>query len=256
MTSDQAEPKSGRKILRIVDEFRDHESMGVTQVADRLDIAKSTAHYHLKTLCEEGYLVRDGSEYRLSLRFLRLGVLTRDRVRIYETGKGEVEDLAAQTDELAILAVEESGYGVYLHKSAGENAVDIDAPIGRFATLHNRAYGKTILAHLEEDRVEAILDQHGLPRTSPNTITDRGELFDEIEAIRSQGYAINEEESIEGIHGVAVPILDKDGSVLGAVSLAGPSKRLELEKLRGEYADLLSRTRNVIELNVQHENFP
>lgn len=255
MGPERSAGKTGRKILGIIDELRAAEALGVTGLADRLDIAKSTAHYHLNTLCEEGYVVQDGSEYRLSLRFLRIGELTRSRVPIYETASQEVEKLAAQTGELAIVAVEEQGMGVYLHKATGENAIDIDAPIGRFAHLHNRAYGKAILAYLDESRVEEILDEHGLPATSSQTITDRHELLDELETIRSQGFATNLEESIEGIHGVAVPVLDNDGSVFGGISLAGPSQRLEVEKMVEEYASLLLRARNVIELNVQHREF-
>lgn len=255
MGANSTEQKTGQKILGIVDELREHEALGVTELADEMGIAKSTAHYHLDTLSNEGFVVKDGPKYRLSLQFLRMGELTKSRVPIYEPATEEVEKLAEQTGELAILAVEEQGMGVYLHKAAGERAIDIDAPIGRFAYLHNRAYGKAILSQLEDARVEAILDEHGLPQTSARTITDREELFDELEEIREQGFAINQEESIEGIHGVAVPVLDMDGSVLGGISLAGPSKRLGIEKLADEYADLLSRARNVVELTLQHREF-
>jgi DNA-binding IclR family transcriptional regulator len=255
MVTDHPEQKTGQKIVGIIDQLHEHETLGVTELAARLDIAKSTAHYHLNTLCEEGYVVQDRSKYRLSLRFLRIGERVRSRIPIYEMAKAEVNKVAEQTDELAILAVEEQGFGVYLHKAVGKNAIDIDAPIGRFAPLHNRAYGKAILAYLDESHVETILDEHGLPRTSARTITDREELFDELEKIRTQGFAINEEESIEGIHGVAVPVLDNDGLVLGGISLAGPAKRMETEKMTGEYADLLSRARNIIELNVHHQDF-
>jgi DNA-binding IclR family transcriptional regulator len=255
MGIDHTGQKAGKKILGIVDALHEDELLGVTELASRLDIAKSTAHYHLNTLRKEGYVVKDGSKYRLSLRFLRIGELTRDRVSIYKTTTGEVEGLASETDELAILAVEEQGKGVYLHKAAGKNAIDIDAPIGRFAPLHNRAFGKVILAYLEESRVEEIVADHGLPKTSPKTITDREELFDELETVREQAFAVNQEESLEGIHGIAVPILDADGSVLGAISLAGPSKRLSVEKMTGEYADQLSQARNVIELSIQHRDF-
>jgi DNA-binding IclR family transcriptional regulator len=255
MGIDNTNPKTGRKIFAIIQELKNEEMVGVTELASRLGIAKSTTHYHLDLLREEGYVVKSDSKYRLSLRFLRLGELTRDRVPIYESGVKEVDKLAGQTSELAILAVEEQGMGVYLYKNGGENAVDIDAPIGRFAHLHNRAYGKAILAHLGESRVTEILDEHGLPRTSPHTITDRTALFEELSEIRSQGFATNLQESIEGIHGVAVPVLDNDGSVLGGISLAGPSKRLNRTKMTGEYADQLLKARNVVELNVQHREF-
>lgn len=255
MVTEESGQKTGQKIIGIVNELRNQGASGVTELADQLGIAKSTTHYHLDTLREEGYVVKDGSKYRLSLRFLRIGELSRSRIPIYETAKQEVNTLAEQTGELAILMVEEQGLGVYIHKAAGENAIDIDAPIGRFATLHNRALGKAILAHLDEPRVEQILDEHGLPKTSARTITDRDELFDELEQVRADGFAINREESIEGLSGIAVPILDNDGNVLGASSIAGPSQRLQTEVLVEDYAELLSRARNVIELTVQNRSF-
>ena len=158
MVSNQPSQKTGQKIIGIVDALDEHGSLGVTQLASELDIAKSTAHYHLSTLRDGGYVIKDGPEYQLSLRFLRFGERTRSQIPIYGTAKAEVDKLAKQTDELGILMVEEQGYGVYLHKTAGENAIDIDAPIGRFATLHNRALGQAILAHLPESTVETILD--------------------------------------------------------------------------------------------------
>ncbi|MFC4986696.1 IclR family transcriptional regulator [Saliphagus infecundisoli] len=255
MGTNPSKQKTGKKILGIINALRKDEALGVTELSDRLNIAKSTAHYHLDTLHEEGYVVKDDSKYRLSLQFLRIGELTRSRVPIFETATEEVEKLAGRTNELAILAVEEQGMGVYLYKAAGENAIDIDAPIGRFAHLHNRAYGKAILSQLKEERVKSILDEHGLPETSAQTITDRDDLFNELEQIRTQGFAINREESIEGIHGIAVPILDNDGSILGGISIAGPSERLSVEKMTDDYADLLSRSQNIIELTVQHPEF-
>jgi DNA-binding IclR family transcriptional regulator len=250
-----APDRSRHNLVGIVGELAETEALGVTELADRLDVAKSTAHHHLHTLVDEGYVVKDGGKYRLSLRFLRIGRLTQVRVPIYDAATEEINKLAEESNELAILMVEEQGLGVYLHKAAGVNAIDIDAPIGRFATLHNRALGKAILAHSDRHRVEEILDEHGLQRTTDRTITDRDELFEELERIRSTGVAINREESIEGLHGIAVPLLDGDGTILGAISIAGPSKRLVEDKLTEEYADLLSRARNVIELRIQHQEF-
>lgn len=246
------ENKTGTKLLGLVDELDDAGEAGVTELANRLDIAKSTAHYHLETLCEQGFVVKDDGTYRLSLRFLEVGDRRRRNIPLYEAAKEQVDDIAAETGELAILMVPEQGLGVYLHKAAGSDAIDIDAPIGRFATLHNRALGKAILAYMDRSTVEEIIVRHGLPATTDETITSPESLFDSLEQIREAGIAYNTEESIEGLHGVAVPILDDDGSVLGAISIAGPSKRLEGGKFRETYPTLLSRVRNVVELNVQH----
>lgn len=87
---------------------------------------------------------------------------------------------------------------MYLYKTADENAIDIDAPIGRMARLHNRAYGKAILAYLDESRIKTILDEHGLPQTSAWTITDREMLFNELKQIRSQGFTTNLQSLLKG----------------------------------------------------------
>lgn len=252
MGSHNGGQKTGSKILGIVSALDERGGAGVTELADQLAIAKSTVHYHLDTLRREGFVVKGDGKYHLTLRFLEMGERVRGRIPLYGIAKDEIDALADRTNELAILMVEEQCLGVYLYKSRGENAIDVDAPIGRFANLHNRALGKAILAHLDRSRVEEILTKRGLPRTTPQTIVDREQLFDELERIRDEDIAFNREESIEGFRGVAVPILDADEKPLGAISIAGPSKRLEGEKFTEQYPTLLSKARNVIELNVQH----
>lgn len=252
MAIDDPDNRTGTKLLGLVGELDESGRTGVTELADKLDIAKSTCHYHLETLCDTGFLVKEGQQYRLSLRFLEIGERVRRRIPLYEAAKDQIDEIAAETGELVILMVEEQGLGIYLHKAAGEYAIDIDAPLGRFATLHNRALGKAILAYLDRTRVEEIVDQHGLPRTTDQTITNRETLFDALEQVREEGIAYNYEEAIEGLHGIAVPILDENEAVIGAISIAGPSKRLEGKKLNETYPRLLARARNIIELNVQH----
>lgn len=252
MANEGADRKTGTKLLRLIEELDETDGAGVTELADRLSIAKSTCHYHLDTLCSMGYVVRSGQEYQLGLRFLEIGEHVRRRIPLYEAAKGQIDELAAETGELAILMVEERGLGIYLHKAAGADAIDIDAPIGRYARLHNRALGKAILAYRDRSWVEGIIDRHGLPATTDQTITSPEELFDSLEQIREAGIAYNYQEAIEGLHGVAVPILDENDVVLGAISIAGPSKRLEGNRMNEEFPTLLSQARNVIELEVQN----
>ncbi len=226
--------------------------MGVTEVADALDIAKSTAHYHLSTLRQNGFVTKDGARYGLGLSFLKIGLQTRRREPLFDAAKDEIDKLADETGELAILSVEQRGKGVYLYKRGGSDALDIDAPIGGSATLHNRALGKAMLSRYDEERVDEIIDRHGLPKTAERTITTRAELNRALRSVREEGVAFNREESIDGIHGVGVPITSAEGAVLGAISVAGPAKRLNGSEFTDDLPDLLSRARNVIELNHQH----
>lgn len=248
---EREEPPS--TLLRAISVLDDRESVGVTELAEELGVAKSTAHYHLDTLRNQGFVVKDGTRYRLGLCFLRMGLRTRRRIPIFEVAKKEIDKLASDSGELAILWVEQRGLGVFIYKAGGSDAVDIDAQIGGAATMHNRALGKAILAHYDQKRVDEIVGRHGLAGTTERTITTREELKKELREVREAGIAFNREESLEGIHGVGVPITSGRGDVLGAMSIAGPAKRLNGTKFTEDCPSLLSGARNVVELNYQHK---
>lgn len=243
--------RTTRKLLDIISGLDEHGAQGVTELANRLDIPKSTIHYHLQVLRESGYVVQDEKKYRLGLRFLQVGDRTRRRIPLFKAAREEINDLAAVTGELAILMVEEQGLGVILYKQAGDNAVDMDASIGRRARLHDRALGKAILAHLPKKRVEEIIQEHGLRQTTARTIHQPEELFETIEQIRERGVAYNRGEAVRGLNGIAVPILDDDEKLLGAISVAGPATHLEDGEVVDEIEGNLFQAKNVIELKLK-----
>jgi DNA-binding IclR family transcriptional regulator len=252
MASTGSDQERSSTLLDIISVLDREGPMGVTELAETLGIAKSTAHYHLSTLRRNGFVTKDGTRYGLGLSFLKMGLQTRRREPLFDAAKEEINKLADETGELAILSIEQRGMGVYLYKRGGSDALDIDAPIGGSATLHNRALGKAMLSRFTEERVDQILDRHGLPETAERTITTREDLKRVLQEVREEGVAFNREESIDGIHGVGVPITSAEGEVLGAISVAGPAKRLNGSLFSDDLPDLLSRARNVIELNYQH----
>jgi len=112
-------------------------------------------------------------------------------------------------------------------------AVQVKGHVGTRAPLHSTGLGKAILAHLPEERVESIVDHHGMPASTPETITDRDELFDALERIRDRGFAFDDEERLRGLRCVAAPILAND-DVVGAISVSGPTNRLRDDRYREE----------------------
>lgn len=244
--------QAARTTVRLVKTLRDLEGARVTEIADEIDLPKSSIHNYLSTLREEGYVVKDGPEYHVSLRFLEVGSLARKRHQIYETARPEVTDLAQETGELANLFVEENGLGVYLYRERGDNAVQVDSYTGQRVHLHNTGLGKALLAHLPPDRTEQILDEHGLPRTTENTITDRETLFEELADIRDRGVAFDDEERLAGLRCVAAPILDRNGTVKGAISVAGPSSRFQGQRFRSDLPERVLDATNIIELNITY----
>lgn len=226
------------------------------ELADALDLAKSTVHRHVSTLQDRGYLVREGDVYHLSFRFLTLGEYVRTRNPVYEMAKPKVEQLAAETGERAQFTIEDNGYLVYVHTAMGEHAVKTDSGVGKHVPITTVSAGKAILAHLPTDRVRAIVDRRGLPARTENTITDEAALFAELETIRETGYAVNDEESTLGLKAISVAVVDRDESVVGAFGVSGPSHRFTDERIESELSPLLLGAANEFELDVQYQQGP
>jgi len=235
--------------IEIVEHLREVGEAGVTELATALDRSKGTVHSHLATLLAHEYVVRDGDQYSLSLKFLDLGEYVRSQLEIYDVVTEELDDLAAETGEVAQFATEEHGRAVYLYKARGDQAVNTASTVGKREYLHCISLGKAMLAHLPDERVEAIVERHGLPAQTDNTITDRETLFAQLRETRERGYAVDEEEKIEGVRCVAAP-LSNDG-VVGAISISGPSSRMEGERFREALPHKLLRSANVIEINAK-----
>lgn len=243
--------ETSRKTFRLLEAIKERDGARVTELATALDMGKSTVHNHLSTLREDEFVVREGTEYRLGLRFLEFGGYVRNRQELYRVAEPEIDRLAEQTGEMASLVTEEHGLGVSLQRSKGSQAVALDTHAGYRCPLHVTAHGKAILAHLPEERVREILDRHGLAARTPETITDEAALFDHLEAVRSQGYSLDDEERMTGLRCVGAPIV-ADGTVEGAISVSAPTGRMRDDRFTDEMPDLVRSTANVIELNLTH----
>lgn len=238
--------------LRIVRALQESSGATVTDVAKRVNLPKSTVYNHIQTLDENGYLVKDGDQYLLGLRFLEHGGHTRNRMSVFQVAKPEIEALADTLGERVNLTTEEHGKGVYLYQESGEDAITLDSYVGKRQYLHSTAFGKAMLAHMPEDRVEAILDRHGMPTRTDRTIGDSEALFAELRTIREDGYATDDEESLQGLRCVAAPILTQSDAVLGAVSVSGPVGRLSGDRFTEEIPERIFNTTNVIEINLAY----
>ena len=109
-----------------------------------------------------------------------------------------------------------------------------------------------MLAEMPRDRVESILDHHGLAGSTSNTLTDRESLFETLETICERGYAFNDGEEVSGIRAVGMAITT-NGEIHGALSISGPSNRVQGERFREELPEILSGAVNEVELKLTYE---
>lgn len=248
--SDRKRVRAVQSTLDIVAALQERNGAGVTELADAVGVSKGTVYNHLVTLKENGYVVKDENDtYHLGLKFLDISHAVKSQIPILDLVKSEVNKLAEESDEMALFTVEEHGIGVCLHVAYGENAVQTPLHVGYRSELHHTAVGKAILAHLPRERVEEVLDRRGLPEVTEYTITDEDELFEELEEIKERGFALNEQETIHGLVGVGAPVKNQDGTVLGALSIIGPTSRMDDERLHEELPEMIIRSVNIIEIN-------
>jgi len=241
--------KSNDTLFAIIESIKQTDRAGVTELANRLELAKSTVHKHLVSLERNNYVVNENGQYRLGLQFFNTGIHVRNQYDVYHAAKARVDQLALDVDEAVWLIVQENGMGIFIYGVAQNESFTFDSTIGTRAYLHANSAGKAILAHLPENEIEDIVDQHGLPAQTDNTITDRETLFDELEAIRDRKYAMNFQEDIQGLHAIGAPIIN-DGRPVAAVTIAGAANRLTKEQIENELCEPLLEAVDDIELRL------
>lgn len=240
--------------FEILEVLRDSEGATVTAVADEIDRAPGTAHTYLATMQELGYVRTVDGEYHVGLFALPLGEYVRAHSRLYQVGKSEVDELAQETGEASHLVVESHGREILLYEQFGPDAVgeDLYTRIKGYPrqNLHCSAASKAILAHLDADRRDSILEDYEFIKRTPNTITDEETLRAELEEVRADGFARNDEEQITGVRAIAAPIIH-DGVVYGAISLSAPTSRIRGERFSSTVPERIVGSANVIEVNLQ-----
>lgn len=234
-SGDETGVATTRKTFAILEALKEEEGLTIAEITRRTDLTKSTVYRHLTTLADMGYVIERDGAYYIGLRLLEISEQTRNRETGYAAAKRKVFELGQETDERALFLVEEELEGVYLHRYGSLS----DTMIGKRRPLHSLASGKVVLAEWDDDRIDRLVQEKGLERHTSNTITDADALSEELDRIREQGYAVNDEEYMDGLRGVAVPIYTPDDELLGALGLFGPTSRFTDEYIHDDLVDRL-----------------
>lgn len=233
--------QSVERAVAILNAFSAEEpELGVTELADRLDLHKSTVHRFLVNLEAAGLVERNRhtARYRLGLRIFELGGLVLQQMSLWDEALPFLEGLVRDSGETGHLAVLDGGEAVYIEKVEARKALRIPSAIGRGYPAHATSLGKLLLAHLTADARDLVLAERGLSRCTPNTITGRDRLNTELDLIRSQGFAVDDEEYEEGLRCIGAPIVGHTGHVVAAIGIGGPVTRVTPQRV-GELAELV-----------------
>ena len=238
---DGAAPRDGATLssvqnaARLLKEFGTAEgSLGVTELARRLGLGKSTVHRLLATLTAERILEHDAATgtYRLGLMMWELGARVSVHRVLHDAATSVIEELRNATKETVQVAVLDGREVVYVERLESPHTLRMFGRVGHRMPAHCTSTGKVLLAHLPERRLAALLEGWRPEPKTDATICDPALLRAELERVRAQGWAENIGESELGVASVAAPVRNARGEVIAAVSVAGPTMRVNGDTLR------------------------
>jgi len=234
--------------IQLLKSFSEEEvDLGISELARRLGVAKSTVHRLAATLVSEGLLEQDREteKYRLGIALFRLGALVRRRMDISSQGRPYLYALREKTNESVHLAILDGTEIMYVYNLESTQAIRMRSDLGVRKPAYCTAEGQAILAFQPQEILDAVIEQGLLPRT-PQTITKPDKLLKALAVVRQRGCAIEDEESEIGMRGISAPIRNDAGEVVASVGIAGPVTRLSKKTIAAfiphviETADLIS----------------
>ena len=227
--------QSVEKVLQIIEVMADSKGpLRLQDIAQRTEIPAATALRLVNTLVEKGYAFQDQNtlRYGLTLQLARIGSQIRGQISLRDCARPIMEQLAAHCREACCLAVEENAQVVYIELVDGpDNILRIMQYIGKRAPMYCTGIGKLLLLNKSEQEIRQLLERTGMKRYTDNTLTTPEALLRELEQVRRQGWAMDNEECELGARCVAASVRDYTGRIIGGISISGPTTRLTMESL-------------------------
>jgi len=224
---------SVKKAFKILHAIADSPSgLGVSELAKRLNMGKSTVHGIAMGLETLGVLVRDPIQKKFNLGYTLLELSRRAyaRMELRDVGRGPIQRLMEKVGETVFLGVMNGDHATILDVVDSHNEMKITSPPGTRLPLLAGATGKVFLAQLEEKKAKEIIQKMGLVRFTSKSIVDQKKFFKEVEETKRRGYAIDDEEYMLGVRAIAAPIQTASPSVV-AIWVVGFSSSLNDQKM-------------------------
>ena len=227
--------KSLVKSLKLLKLYTSQQSEWRTSdMVRELGYHKSSVQRIVDTLETEGFLARimaDKITYSLGPEILFLGNVAESKLDIKSVARPIMVHLVDQVHETSYLCIVDQYQCYYIEKVECSQPIRTVHSLGQRNPLHCTGVGKVLLSGMTNDEIDRVIAERGLKKYTPNTITNRNDLFEEIERVRNEGVAFDHEELNIGVMCIAAPILNRAGRVVASVSISGPSQRFISEKI-------------------------
>ncbi|GMA60486.1 IclR family transcriptional regulator [Alicyclobacillus fastidiosus] len=239
MAKQQEHLSSVHNAIRILHEFSDDSPvMGISELSNRLQLAKSTVYRLLNTLSEAGLIDKDSShKYRLGIGIFVIGSVAFRSTEIRAKSFPILVDLMTQIRRIVRLAIYDSGAAVYLCKLPEDKDTRMFSSSGKRVPCHSTAVGKLLLAYQGANEIDRVLSRP-MKAITKLTITDAGELRKQLQRIREVNYAVTSEESTNNVCSLAIPVYDHLRRVVAALSITGSKEQFVEYKIQ-EYLHVM-----------------
>ena len=234
--------------LAILSTFRSAQPLlGVSDLSRQVGLSRSTTHRYVATLAALGYLQQDvpTRKYRLGPRVLDLGFSAINSMELRHISAPHLQQLSEATGHTVNMAVLDGADIVYIERCRSSRAgrdIDLNLHAGSRLPAYCTSMGKVLLAFLPAQQLKAVLATMQLARRGPNTITTKRALVQELERVREQGLAVNNEELAYGLRSIAAPVWSQTGDVVAAINIAVHRSLVSMDELQDELAAALKRT--------------
>ncbi|MGC8573605.1 MAG: IclR family transcriptional regulator [Caldisphaera sp.] len=227
--SEKKQIKSLAKAIEILSLLKLNSNMRLNDISKKINAPKSTTHGLLSTLCDFGFVEKTSvaGEYKLGYKLYELGMEVAKQWKIIDVALPYLKNIVNELNETAHLAtLSTDGEVFYIQKYESNRSIKIVSDVGSKLPAHCTGVGKVLLSYLDDKSLLKIVQSKGLKSFTKNTITDFEKLKEELTKIKIQGYAIDNEEIMDGLKCIASPIYDHTGKVFYAISISGPVNRL------------------------------
>ena len=223
--------KRGLRIIEVIATMG--SSMTLAEIARKTGLPRSTAHHLLQALVEFGYLVQnDGARtYALAPKLFQLTGRTWSKEQLAEIVIPFLDELSHRTGEGTSLAVLRDGVVTVIAKREPAGPVRVVQEVGAKRPIYCTAVGKALAAWLPELELEGIIRRTVFERLTPNTLPSPAAFRRELARIRTSGFAVDNEEHINGIRCIAAPVRDHSGVVRASLCVVGPKNHLPQRRL-------------------------
>ena len=235
--------------LQILEAFS-KQSLSLTEVASTVGLDKSTVFRFVYTLEKLGYLDRDPEtkRYRPGLKVLRLGFGVLNNLEMTQIAQPYLKALSAKCGETTNMTIRDGKEIVYVVRNKTQQVISVNLQLGSRLPAYCTSMGKAQLMDLSRDELRDLLGEGPYPVMGPNTITTLDALVAELDKVRQQGYAINDEEMAVGLRSVAAPVREADGQVAAAINISVPSARVSRQEMEMVLAPMVADTAHQISL--------